>query len=712
MFGELPPPPPRACFGRNELIENIVCLAENLTPIALIGAGGIGKTSIALTILHDNRIEQQFGDNRRFIRCDQFPATLVHFLCRLSKVIGAGVDNPEDLAPLRPFLSSKKMFIILDNAESVLDPQGTNAQEIYAVVEELSQFKTISLCITSRITTVPRHCKRPGIPALSMGAARDIFYNIYDDSGRSGVINDLLQQLDFHALSITLLATTASHNVWDHDRLAQEWDARRTQVLRTDYNESLAATIELSLSSLTFQELGPDARDLLGIIAFFPQGIDENNLDWLFPTVSNTKNIFDKFCVLSLTYRTNGFITMLAPLRDYLVPEDREPSPLLYTTKSCYFRRLSIRVDPDKPSFEAARWITSEDVNVEHLLDVFTRADANADDVWDACCNFMEHLYWHKSRLVVLGPKIEGLPDDYPHKPKCLLQLSLLLGSVGNLVEEKRLLIHTLKLWSEQGDDFHIARTLRFLAETNGRLGLFTEGIEQAKEALTIYERLGNVSERAAALHRLSWLFYDDKKLEAAEETASRLINLLPEKGKQFQVCQCHCVLGNICRSKGETQKAIDHFVAALGIASSFNWHDQLFWNHYSLAELLSDEDKFDDAHVHIGRAKSHAINDPYLLGRAMELEAQFLHKQCRLKAAKLEALRAADVYERLGATKYLGRSRAFLQWIEEETSIPVNSDGPDFDGNCFEAMPLSTPTNSPFSAGGTLLRITNPTSG
>ena len=480
--GESPPPPPRTCFGRDELVEEIVGLAKNLTPIALIGAGGIGKTSIALTVLHHNCIKEQFGENRRFIRCDKFPATPTHFLNQLSMVIGAGVENPKDLIPLRPFLLSREMILILDNAESILDPQGMNAWEIYTTVEELVQFETICLCITSRISTVPRHCKRPTIPTLSMESACNIFYSIYGDGAQSNIVNKILRQLDFHALSITLLATTACHNMWDYDWLAQECDTYHVEALQTDYNESLAVTIELSLASPTFHKLGPNACGLLSVIAFFPQGINEDNLDRLFPTISGRRTICDKFCVLSLTHRINGFITMLAPLRDYLYPRDPALSELLCITKECYFSWLSVDLSPDKPGFEGAQWIRSEDINVEHLLDVFTSIGANSADVWDACGNFMEHLYWHKRRLVVLGPRIEGLTDNHPSKPKCLFQLSRLFDLVGNHVERKRLLIHTLELWTEQGDNTQVAQTLVSLSDANRRLGLYEEGIQQVSE--------------------------------------------------------------------------------------------------------------------------------------------------------------------------------------------------------------------------------------
>jgi len=681
------------------LIERIVRFAQRLTPIALIGAGGIGKTSTVLTVLHDDRIKQRFGNDRRFIRCDEFPASRTHFLRRLSKVIGADIENPEDLTPLRRYLSSKEMLIVLDNAESILDPQGTSAREIYTVVNELTQFSNICLCITSRISTIPPDCEILEIPTLSMEAAHDTFYRIYKCGEQSDPINNILEQLDFHPLSVTLLATVAQYNKWDTNRLTRQWERQRTGVLHAQHSGSLAATIELSLASPMFRELGPDARGLLGVVAFFPQGVNEENIDWLFPAISDGPNPFDTFCILSLTYRSNGFITMLAPLRDYLCPKDIKSSPLLNTTKECYFSRLSTYIRPDRPSFEESRWVTSEDVNVEHLLDVFTMVDAGSRDVWDACANFIEHLHWHKPQLVMLGPRIEALPDDHPSKAQCLDNLSRLFHAVGNWAEHKRILTYALNLWRERGDDYQVAHKLSDLSEANRLMNLFEEGIRQARESSEIFEQLGDTAKQAECLINLAYVLSEDKQVDAAEEAASRAIDLIPEEGEQFLVCQGHRVLGEVYYSKGDKEKAIHHFEVALEIASSLNWHGQLFWARFALADLSYGEGMFDDAQAHIERAKSHAINDAYNLGRAMELQANFWYGQRMFEKAKFEASHAADIYEKLGAAQDLRCCREVLQRIDEQMNNPVVSDELDVNGagELLETLPLTACINVSF---------------
>ena len=558
------------------------------------------------------------------------------------------------------------MLIILDNAESILDPQLTDGQEIYGVVEELSQFTNICLLITSRITTIPLTCDTLDVPTLPIEAARDTFCRIYKPGGRPDSIDDILKQLDFHPLSITLLATVAHQNKWDANRLMKEWERRHTGVLQMEHNRSLGATIELSLSSPMFKGLGPDARELLGVIAFFPQGLNEDNVDWLFPTIPDMATILDKFCMLSLTYRSGGFVTMLVPLRDYLCPKDPLSSPLLCTTKESYFVRLSARPDHWYPGTEETKWIMSEDVNVEHLLNVLTLIDANSDSVWRACAHFTDILYWHKPRQTVLATKMKQLSDNHHLKSYCLLRLAWLLYSVGSTADGKRLLDHSLKFERERGDHYQLALTLATLCSANLRLGLLDEGIKQAKEALEIFGHVGDIGKQGYCLGVLASLFHGDSQLEAAVEVASRAIKLLQEEGEEFQLCQSHQILGNAYHSKGKREEAIHHFETALGIASRFNWYGQLSRAHCSLARLFCGENKFDDAQAHIEQAKSHVVANAYYLGLAMELQARIYHQQHRVEDATPEALCALEMFEKLGALRDADNCRALLRDIEQ----------------------------------------------
>jgi len=246
----------------------------------------------------------------------------------------------------------------------------------------------------------------------------------------------------------------------------------------------------------------------------------------------------------------------------------------------------------------------SEDVNVEHLLDVFTSIDPSSQDIWGACADFMNNLFWHKPRLVTLGPKIEALPDDHPSKPRSLYSLSRLYYSVGNWAEHKRLLTPTLKLWREQGDESQVAQALIEISEANRQMHLFEEGIQRAREASEILGRLGDAARQAECLIILAYILCGDRQLDAAEEAASHAIDLLPEKGEQYQVCLGHRVLGEIYHDKGDTERAIHHFEVSLGVASSLNLDAQLFWSHYSLAQLFSGAGRLDDAHAHLERGQ------------------------------------------------------------------------------------------------------------
>ena len=257
-------------------------------------------------------------------------------------------------------------------------------------------------------------------------------------------------------------------------------------------------------------------------------------------------------------------------------------------------------------------------------------------------------------------------------------------------MERKRILTHTLKLWRERGDDRQAAVVLGYLSDANRGMGLCKEGIQQSKEASEIFERLGDVINRVRSFV-LAHLLHMDKQFDAAEEAASRAIDLLPEEGEQFLVCNSHRALGEIYRSKGKTEKAIHHLEVALEIASSFNWHNDRSRIHCFLVEVFSGEGRFSDAHAHVEQAKSYAVNNPYLLARASLLQARVWDQQHMFEEAKSEALCVLGVFEKLGAMKDAGVTRELLRRIDRNAmdSDPTIPDESNNNGESLETMLL-----------------------
>ena len=94
---------------------------------------------------------------------------------------------------------------------------------------------------------------------------------------------------------------------------------------------------------------------------------------------------------------------------------------------------------------------------------------------------------------------------------------------------------------------------------------------------------------------------------------------------------------------------------------------------HSTLALLFFDEGRFNDAQNHLDRAKAHTVDSTYNMGLTIWVQARFWCKQGRLGEAKSEALRAAEVFEKLGAAEGLEDCRDLLRRIEREMTGSVN---------------------------------------
>lgn len=67
-----------------------------------------------------------------------------------------------------------------------------------------------------------------------------------------------------------------------------------------------------------FTNLGPDSHNVLGVIAFLPQGINEAEVDWIFLAMPRIWEIVNISMDLSLTHQNHKFMTTLASTRKYL----------------------------------------------------------------------------------------------------------------------------------------------------------------------------------------------------------------------------------------------------------------------------------------------------------------------------------------------------------------------------------------------------------
>ena len=258
------------------------------------------------------------------MRCDGLTDSLEGFLEHLSDAIG--ISRTSGIGQLRSHLeASAPLILLLDGVDSTLDPLAPEAEDIFATIEEIGCYQHICLLTTSRMYPEISGFHRVEVPTLSGGDARDAFYGLCHLS-RSSVIDGLIGRLDFHPLSINLLANFVRENNWDESTFLKAWDDGETGGLETLYHQTLRDAVEPSFRSPTIQNLGTTAREALNGIAAFPSGVGGSRLEGIFPRITGIEVAVDVLCKFSLLYRQDGFVKMLSPFRFYFLDSMLEPA--------------------------------------------------------------------------------------------------------------------------------------------------------------------------------------------------------------------------------------------------------------------------------------------------------------------------------------------------------------------------------------------------
>jgi len=321
---------------------------------ALIGAGGIGKSSIAKAVLNDSTIAEIFTV-RVYVTYDDIASTAMTFQLFLEHISDALALTGAEVSDIRRFLKSTSALLVIDNAETFRDAGDDDGKKIMKALNEIGAQQSTRIIITSRNSeVVPQNlrCKRFNVSGLSMDASCDAFEAVYDLEPIDNSIRGILGQLEYHPLSINLLASAAAMNEWTISKICQVWEQEQVQVLTMldvdDKYRNLRTALEISI--VAFKQSSKElVMQILRAIAFLPQGIHLEAFEPIFPSVHNISFRVDEVKRSSLIYQKENRFTMLAPIRMYIADRYNPDLPYDDNVLSCirgyYHSNLSYAAD-------------------------------------------------------------------------------------------------------------------------------------------------------------------------------------------------------------------------------------------------------------------------------------------------------------------------------------------------------------------------------
>jgi predicted ATPase/DNA-binding SARP family transcriptional activator len=262
------PSPPTSFVGRDTEVDEVSQLVEGHRLVTLSGAGGCGKTRLAVEVAR--RLAGGFADGVRF--ADLAAITdQAHVADAVAGALGLA-QEPTSVDPVgrvARYLGERSMLCVLDNCEHLLDACAALAEAIVSrdgVSRLLATSREPLAVVGEQVYVVPSldvDTEAVGLFADRAGEARAAFE--VDDANRA-TIAEICRRLDGIPLAIELAAARMSH--MSPAQVLERLDGRFTLLAgarRIPRHQTLRATFDWS-----YDLLGAREQELLCRLATFP----------------------------------------------------------------------------------------------------------------------------------------------------------------------------------------------------------------------------------------------------------------------------------------------------------------------------------------------------------------------------------------------------------------------------------------------------------
>ncbi|KAJ7252166.1 hypothetical protein C8J57DRAFT_1718391 [Mycena rebaudengoi] len=314
------PPSPKIFHGRESELQAVVnVLLQESARIAILGTGGIGKTSLAAAALHNPQVEAKYS-HQYFVPCHSSP-TCTELAAAIADHIGLEKGSNMAKKIAHYFAHAAPSLLVLDNLETPWESFSSRSY-VEEFLSLLTDVPHLGLMITLRGAERPGKVKwtRPflaPLEPLSNVAAQQTFIEVADEGHDDACIKELLELTGNLPLAVSLIASVAGSE--GCSQALSRWKLESTRMLSDGYDQRSSLDISIMLS-YTSSRMTPGAQDLLGILSMLPDGLTDADL------VQATLPIPDILACKATLIRTalafvgqDQHIKVLVPIREHIL---------------------------------------------------------------------------------------------------------------------------------------------------------------------------------------------------------------------------------------------------------------------------------------------------------------------------------------------------------------------------------------------------------